>query len=164
MVEKRLKLPENFIVMKITAKRINMFMLFNLPLAYLGGVRVHTLSNKEAVVKIRHKWINQNPFKSMFWAAQGMAAEMSTGVLVMNAIEFSNEKVSMLVTHQEASFFKKATGRIMFTCAGGKEISDAISLSKETKEGQVIVLTSEGKSEDGVVVSSFSFEWSLKVK
>lgn len=139
-------------------------MLFKLPLAYLGGVRVQAVSNEEAVVKISHKWINQNPFKSMFWAAQGMAAEMSTGVLVMRAIAASKENVSMLVTHQEACFYKKATGKIVFTCAGGKEIMEAIRLSKETKEGQLLVLTSKGKSEEGIVVSSFSFEWSLKVK
>jgi hypothetical protein len=138
--------------------------LLKLPLAYLGGVRVKTLSDEEATVKISHKWMNQNPFQSMFWAAQGMAAEMSTGVLVMKAIEDAKEKVSMLVTHQQASFYKKATGKILFTCAGGKEISEAIKASKETKEGQVVVLTSEGKNEDGLVVSKFSFEWSLKVK
>jgi hypothetical protein len=150
--------------MKITPKRVNLFMLLKLPLAYLGGVRVKTLSDEEATVKISHKWMNQNPFQSMFWAAQGMAAEMSTGVLVMKAIEDAKEKVSMLVTHQEANFYKKATGKIIFTCAGGKEISEAIKASKETKEGQVVVLTSEGKNEEGLVVSKFSFEWSLKVK
>jgi hypothetical protein len=150
--------------MKITPKKVNLFMLLKLPLAYLGGVRVKTLSDEEATVKISHKWMNQNPFQSMFWAAQGMAAEMSTGVLVMKAIEDAKEKVSMLVTHQEANFYKKATGKIIFTCAGGKEISEAIKASKETKEGQVVVLTSEGKNEEGFVVSKFSFEWSLKVK
>ena len=150
--------------MRITPKKVNVFMLLKLPLAYLGGVRVKTVSEEQSTVEIRYKWMNQNPFKSMFWAAQGMAAEMSTGVLVMKAIEKSKEKVSMLVTHQEANFFKKATGTIIFTCAGGKEISEAINRSKDTKEGQVIVLNSEGKNEEGVVVSIFSFEWSLKVK
>ena len=150
--------------MKITPKRVNLFMLLKLPLAYIGGVRVKTLSEEQATVKITHKWMNQNPFKSMFWAAQGMAAEMSTGILVMKAIEDLKENTSMLVTHQEANFYKKATGKIIFTCAGGKEISEAIKASKETKEGQVVVLTSEGKNEEGLVVSKFSFEWSLKVK
>jgi hypothetical protein len=150
--------------MKITPKKVNLFMLLKLPLAYLGGVRVNTLSDKEATVKISHKWMNQNPFQSMFWAAQGMAAEMSTGVLVMKAIEDAKEKVSMLVTHQEANFYKKATGKIIFTCTGGREISEAIRASKETKEGQVVMLTSEGKNEEGLVVSKFSFNWSLKVK
>ena len=150
--------------MKITPKRVNLFMLLKLPLAYIGGVRVKRVSEEQATVKITYKWMNQNPFKSMFWAAQGMAAEMSTGVLVMKAIEESKEKVSMLVTHQEANFYKKATGKIIFTCAGGKEISEAVKTSKETNEGQVVVLIAEGKNEEGVLVSKFSFEWSLKVK
>jgi hypothetical protein len=150
--------------MKITPKSVNLFMLFKLPLAYLSGVRVQTLSEEQATVKITHKWMNQNPFKSMFWAAQGMAAEMSTGVLVMRAIADSKENVSMLVTHQEANFYKKATGKILFTCKGGNEISKAIKMSKINKEGQVVQLIAEGKNEDGVVVSKFSFEWSLKVK
>jgi hypothetical protein len=150
--------------MKITPRKVNLFMLFKLPLGYMSGMRIKSITDTVAVVKITHKWVNQNPFKSMFWAAQGMAAEMSTGVLVMRAIEESNVKVSMLVTHQEANFFKKATGKILFTCSGGKQISEAIQISKETKEGQVVVLTSEGKNEEGVVVSKFSFEWSLKVK
>ena len=150
--------------MKITPKSVNLFMLFKLPLAYLSGVRVQTLSEEQATVKITHKWMNQNPFKSMFWAAQGMAAEMSTGVLVMKAIEDSKENTSMLVTHQEANFYKKATGEILFTCKGGDEIRKAIKMSKQSKEGQVVQLIAEGKNEDGVVVSKFNFEWSLKVK
>ena len=150
--------------MKITPKRVNLFMLLKLPLAYIGGVRVKTLSEEQATVKITHKWMNQNPFKSMFWAAQGMAAEMSTGVLVMRAIADSKENVSMLVTHQEANFYKKATGEILFTCKGGDVIRKAIKLSKINKEGQVVQLIAEGKNEDGVVVSKFNFEWSLKVK
>ena len=150
--------------MKITPKRVNLFMLLKLPLAYIGGVRVKTLSEEQATVKITHKWMNQNPFKSMFWAAQGMAAEMSTGILVMKAIEDSKENTSMLVTHREANFYKKATGKILFTCKGGDEIRKAIKMSKQSKEGQVVQLIAEGKNEDGVVVSKFNFEWSLKVK
>ena len=67
-------------------------MLFKLPLAYLGGVRVASIEKETAIVNIRHKWLNQNPFKSMFWAAQGMAAEMATGVLVMRGIENIGKK------------------------------------------------------------------------
>ena len=77
------KLPVKSIEMKITPSKINRFMFFKLPLGWLSGMRVKELSKTTATVKITHKWINQNPFKSMFWAAQGMAAEMSTGVLVM---------------------------------------------------------------------------------
>ncbi|WP_397446322.1 DUF4442 domain-containing protein [Polaribacter sp. R77954] len=150
--------------MKFTPVKVNFFNLFKLPLAFFGGVRVKSITDNEVVVTIKHRWLNQNPFKSMFWAAQGMAAEMPTGILVMKAIYDSKRKVSMLVTHQEADFYKKATGRVTFSCKGGNEIREAIQKSIATKEGQQILLTAEGINEDGVVVSTFKFQWSLKVK
>jgi hypothetical protein len=150
--------------MKFTPAKLNLFNLIKLPLAYFGGVRVRSITDTEVVVSIKHRWINQNPFKSMFWAAQGMAAELPTGTLVMKAIADSNRKFSMLVTHQEAQFFKKATGTITFTCIGGNEIKEAIQESIKTGEGKVVILTSEGKNKDGILVSRFQFHWSLRVK
>lgn len=150
--------------MKITPKKINTFMMLKLPLAYLAGVRVLAIENNKSVVKIKHKWINQNPFKSMFWAAQGMAAELSTGVLVMKAIENNGEKVSMLVTQQRAGFYKKTTGKILFTCEASISLENIINQSKKDKEGKTIALIAKGTNEDGVVVAEFTFEWSLKVK
>jgi len=150
--------------MKITPRKINKFMLFELPLAYFGGVRVVSINETSAIVKIKHRWFNQNPFKSMFWAAQGMAAEMTTGVLVMNGIEKSNKKVSMLVINQKGSFTKKATGRIRFECHDGNLVDNAIEESAKTGEGRVIIMKSQGFNSDGVSVCTFEFEWSLKVK
>lgn len=149
---------------RITAKNINKFMLFKLPLAWLSGMRVRSITDTSCVVKIKFKWMNQNPFKSMFWAAQGMAAEMSTGVLVMKEIAASKKDVSMLVTHQEGSFFKKAVGTIAFSCNGGELIKEAIQNSIKTGEGQQVILTSTGLNEEGVEISNFKFQWSLKVK
>ena len=150
--------------MKITPSKINTFMLFKLPLAYFGGVRVVSVSEKTVIVRIRHRWINQNPFKSMFWAAQGMAAEMSTGVSVMKGIQDSGRKVSMLVTNQKGNFTKKAIGKIRFECHDGDLVMNAINKSIQTGEGSVITMKSEGINEEGVSVSNFEFEWSLKVK
>ena len=148
----------------ITPRKINLFILLKMPLGYISGMRVKTITETTAIVRIKHQWMNQNPFKSMFWAAQGMAAEMSTGVLVMQEIKKSKRTVSMLVTHQKSEFFKKATGNILFTCSSGNQIKEAIQKSTETNEGQTVRLTSSGVNTDGVVVSTFAFEWSLKVK
>lgn len=139
-------------------------MFFKLPLAYLAGVTVKSVSNTTAVVKIKHRWMNQNPYKSMFWAAQGMAAEMTTGVLVMKEIEKSGKKISMLVINQHGTFTKKATGKITFVCKDGELIKNAIENSIKTGEGQRITMTSEGTNEDGILVSRFQFEWSVRVK
>lgn len=150
--------------MNITPKRINRFMIFKLPLAYLGGVRVVSIEKETAIVNITHKWLNQNPFKSMFWAAQGMAAEMSTGVLVMKGIENIGKNVSMLVTNQRGNFTKKATGKIRFECHHGGLVANALEESSKTGQGRVITMKTQGFNTEGVSVCNFHFEWSLKVK
>ncbi|WP_431158528.1 DUF4442 domain-containing protein [Winogradskyella poriferorum] len=150
--------------MRITASKLNTFLLFKLPSAYLTGVRTKSITENTCVVSVKHRWINQNPFKSMFWAVQGMAAELSTGALVMLKIQDSGKNISMLVANNNATFTKKATGRITFTCDDGEKIDEAISKAIETGEGQTVWLNANGINKDGVQVSSFNFEWTLKVK
>lgn len=150
--------------MKITPRKINLFMLFKLPSAFFCGVRVVSITADKAVVKVRHRWINQNPFKSLYWAVQGMASEFASGILVIQEIKNANRKISMLVTHQEGRFTKKATGRIIFECNDGGLIKAAIQKSIETKEGQIIHLKTAGIDASGAVVSQFIYEWSIKAK
>ncbi len=150
--------------MSITPRKLNAFTLFKLPSAYFCGVRTKYLDDKKCVVSVKYRWINQNPFRSMFWAVQGMAAELSTGALMIDKIEFSGKKISMLVTSNTATFTKKATGRITFTCYDGHLIDDCLRQAIETGEGQTVKLRSVGLNSEGVEVSSFVFEWSVKVK
>lgn len=144
--------------------KFNSFLFFKLPSAWWTGVRLREMDDNMAVVTVTHRWINQNPFKSMFWAVQGMAAELSTGALVMDKIRNSGRKVSMLVANNKATFTKKATGRLTFTCRDGNKIKKTLEKAVETGEGQTCWMTSTGVNEDGVVVSVFDFEWTLKVK
>ena len=149
---------------KLTVKNLNKFLLFKLPSAYLSGVRVQSISDDEAVATVRHKWINQNPFKSLYWATQGMASELATGILVMKQIGESGKNISMLVTKQQGSFTKKATGRINFTCKDGKLIQETIDKAIASGEGQTIIMSAEGIDEHGESVSKFEYEWSIKMK
>lgn len=150
--------------MKLTPVKIDLFNLFKLPAVFLMGVRVKSINNQSCTVTVKHRWINQNPFKSLFWAVQGMAAELTTGAIVMAKIEECGKKVSMLVTTNNATFTKKATGKITFVCNDGELIDQALQKTIETGEGQTIWMQSVGTNEDGVVVSTFNFEWSIKVK
>ncbi|KQC28706.1 DUF4442 domain-containing protein [Flagellimonas eckloniae] len=146
------------------ASKFNTFTFFTLPSAWWCGVRVKYIDDKKTVTTVKHRWINQNPFKSMFWAVQGMAAELSTGAMVINQIKDSGRKISMLVLNNNANFSKKATGKITFTCEDGHLIEDAIKKTIETGEGQTIWMKSVGTNKDGVVVSTFNFEWTIKLK
>ncbi|MBO3116626.1 DUF4442 domain-containing protein [Winogradskyella sp. DF17] len=150
--------------MDITPSKLNKYLMFKLPAAYFTGVRTTCLDDKKCVVKVKHRWINQNPFNSMFWAVQGMAAELSTGALVMQKIRQSGKKISMLVANNNATFTKKATGKITFTCNDGEKVNEAIAKAIASDEGQTVWLKANGINEQGIEVSSFNFEWTLKVK
>lgn len=150
--------------MSKNTSKYNAFTFFKLPSAWWCGVRLKYIDEKKAIVTIKHRWINQNPFKSMFWAAQGMAAEFSTGTMVINQIEKSGKKISMLILNNKANFSKKAIGRITFTCEDGLKIKEALDKTIATGEGETIWMKSVGVNEDGVVVSTFDFEWTVRVK
>lgn len=100
----------------------------------------------------------------MFWAVQGMAAELTTGALVMSKIMESGKKISMLVANNNGTFSKKATGRITFECVDGHLVAEAIEKTIATGEGQTVTMSSIGKNSEGIEVSSFNFEWTLKIK
>ncbi|SHI30373.1 DUF4442 domain-containing protein [Algibacter luteus] len=148
----------------ITPKKLNAYTMFKLPSAYFCGVRTKEINSEKCIVGVKLNWINKNPFKSMFWAVQGMAAEFSTGALMMSKIQESGKKVSMLVTSNKATFTKKAVGKIVFTCNDGKAIDAILKKAIETGEGQTLWMQSVGVNEEGIVVSTFNFEWSVKVK
>lgn len=150
--------------MKFTAGNLNKFLFFKLPSAFISGVRAKEIDANKCVVTVKHRWINQNPFNSMYFAVQAMAAELTTGALVMYHIKESGKKISMLVANNKGNFTKKATGRITFTCNDGHLIHDAIQKTIETGEGQTFWMKSIGINEKGEQVSEMDFEWSIRVK
>ncbi|MFT7666745.1 MAG: hypothetical protein ACI9O8_001084 [Patiriisocius sp.] len=150
--------------MKMTPTAINSYILFKLPSCFFTGVRVKIIDASHCVTSVKHRWINQNPFSSMFWAIQGMAAELATGALVMTSIADSGANMSMLVATNNARFDKKAKGRISFTCLDGLLVKEAIAAAVETNEAQICWMKAIGKDSQGNVVSEFNFQWTLKVK
>ena len=150
--------------MDFTPFRLNFFTFFKLPSAWWCGVRVIKIEKHYCETKVVHRWVNQNPFNSMFWAVQGMAAELATGVLVMKAIKEHNHKVSMLVLNNHANFSKKARVRISFSCDATTVIDEAFNKLIKLKEPQTFWLTSKGIDQEDNVVSTFEFEWTVLLK
>ena len=150
--------------MKISVSSLNKFLFFKLPSAFICGVKVKEITENECVVTVKHRWINQNPFKSMYWVVQGMAAELSAGALVMYHIQKSDKKISMLVANNKGSYTKKATGRITFVCNDGHLAERAIQEAISIGEGQTFWMKSIGTNEKGEQVSEMDFEWSVRLK
>lgn len=144
--------------------KFRFFLLQKLPSALIAGLKVQDLSTMEAVISVKHKWLNQNPFRSMYFAVQSMAAEMSTGLLAFGQLYQRHPAVSMLVVGMEAKFHKKAVGNIFFYCEDGLAIANAVEAATQTGQGQTIQCYSIGKNEAGETVSEFWFTWSFKAK
>lgn len=142
----------------------NKMLLFKIPIAKIAGLKLHSFDGNTSQISVKLGWLNQNPFKSMFWAVQGMAAEFSTGILCIDKIQKSHHKFSMLVVGLQANFTKKAVGKIIFTCEQGAELDEILQKAIKTKEGQILKMRSIGIDEKGDQVAEFFFTWSFKVK
>ena len=144
--------------------KFGLFMFWKLPSAFFCGVRLRQIDAQKAVVSVPFKWLSQNPFKSIYFACQAMAAEMSTGVLGLGHTDGRNPKVSMLVIGLQGQYFKKATERIYFTCEEGMVVAAAIDKAIATGEGQTVAMKSIGRTKAGEVVSEFVITWSFKAR
>ncbi|KTS77418.1 hypothetical protein NS274_11665 [Pseudomonas oryzihabitans] len=142
----------------------NLFVWAKVPIAKLAGLRLRQLDTTGCQIQVTLGWLNQNPFKSMFWAVEGMAAEFSTGILADLHIRRSGSRYAMLVVAMNARFTKKAVGTVVFRCDQGEAIAAALRLARETGEPQTLELRSLGTDESGDQVAEFCFTWSFKAR
>jgi len=143
------------------ATKMSLWMIKALPAAWFMGVRIKNISPERSEIKLPYGWRSQNPFQSIYFAAQCAAGEYATGMLATLALE-GREKVSMLVTHVEADFFKKANSETIFSCNEGLIAFQTIDRAIETNQAQTLVMTSRGVQKNGEVVSEVRVTWSFK--
>ena len=133
-----------------------------LPLAAFAGMRVERLDEERCDVSLPSGWKTQNPFKSMYFAAQAMAAEASTGVPALWFIEESGAPVALLVTGLSAQFTKRGTSKATFRFDGGAAMRAAIEQAAAGSEPVVHVARSIGTQAGGEVIAQFEITWSFK--
>lgn len=151
---------------KFINKKWNFFkmMLVKLPSISWWGIKLDSLTNKECQVSLKLNWRNQNPFKSVYFAALCGGAELSTGLLCMSETDKLG-KWSMLVGHFESDFLKKATGKIRFVCIEGDLLANKLEEIKNSDDKiGTLVLNSIAYNSDNVEVAKFKITWSFKFK
>lgn len=144
--------------------KFRFFLFTKLPAAFFAGLRIHHFDVNSCVVRIRYSWFSMNPFKSIYFAVEAMAAEMCSGMLAFGQVYQRTPKVSMLVVKMEVAFIKKATGVVLFSCEEGKMIERAINDAIATGEGKTMVCKSVGKNSEDEIVAEFNITWSFKAK
>jgi len=138
------------------------YALTQVPMGWIAGMKLIELNPDKAVSTLPFKWLSKNPFKSMYFAVQSMAAELSTAGLALLAIEGQKPSIALIIIDMDGDFPKRATERVYFTCDEGNKVFAAIEECKATGEAVSVNLKTEGKMEDGTLVSVFHFTWSFK--
>jgi hypothetical protein len=141
-----------------------LFTFFKIPAARRAGLKLISLNVNSCKTSIPFKFFNKNPFKSIYFAIQSMAAEFSTATLALLELERHKESVAFIVVDLEATFHKKADGLTFFECTEGEEFRKKIELAIETGVSQEVRAKTVGSLADGTVVSTFYFTWSFKVR
>jgi hypothetical protein len=144
--------------------QFRLYLFFKLPAAFFSGIKIIDCSDIKCITSVPYKWLTQNPFRSTYFASLAMAAELSTGALVLNNTYKKDPKISMLVTKMEAAYYKKATGITLFTCNDGHQIENAVKDANQSGEAKVITVKSTGKNKSGELIAEFFFTWSFKTK
>lgn len=139
-------------------------MLKALPAGFFAGLRLRSLTGTECSISVPYKWMTRNPFKSTYFASLLMAAEMSTGLPAWAAVRNSRKRISMLVTHVEADYFKKAAGLTIFTCTQVREFEELVNGLKEPQDKATLIAESRGLSETGELVAVCRITWSFALK
>lgn len=138
------------------------YLMGNVPAGWIAGMRLKSLESAKAITTVPYKFLNKNPFQSIYFAVQSMAAELSTAALVMLHIQGQKPSIAFIIVDMQATFPKKAIGKTYFTCEGGKKVQEAVVQCLATGEAAVVDLQTTGKMADGTVVAEFTFKWSLK--
>ncbi len=142
--------------------KLRMFMLFKLPMGLLAGLRIRELTEEQTIVSVPFKNLNKNPFKSIYFAVQSMAAELSTASACMIAVHSHSPSVAFIIVDLKANFMKKANGRTYFTCQDNPKAFEAVQKCIESGESSTATFKTVGTLADGTVVSEFEFTWSFK--
>ncbi len=139
-----------------------LYLMKSLPMGWLAGLRVRELTPNKCTTSVPFKNLNKNPFKSIYFAVQSMAAELSTASSCLLAITGKTPSVAFIIVDLKANFTKKATDRVYFTCEDGAKAFEAVDRCIETGEAAEATFKTVGTMKDGTIVSEFEFTWSFK--
>jgi uncharacterized protein DUF4442 len=142
--------------------RFRAYLWMKLPLAACAGLTLRRLDDAGCTVGLPGGWRTQNPFRSTYFAAQAMAAEMSTGAPAMVLVQAAPASIAMLLRGVEAVFTKRIQGPSLFTFDDVAGLSAAIARAAASGESESYTGHSIGAGPDGVAASEFRVTWSFK--
>jgi len=140
--------------------KLRLWMLKSLPMGLLSGMVIESLDENGCKVMLKdRRWI-RNPFRSVFWAVMGMAAELSTGALVYTYVSGSN--IKYILIGMKGEFFKKVRGKSFYFCRSGLDVLRKLNSLENPGDTCTVILPVTAYDQAGQTVAEFQFYWQLK--
>jgi hypothetical protein len=138
------------------------YLLGKLPLAAFAGLRLRRLDDEACTVWLPGGWRTRNPFGSTYFAAQAMAAEMSTGAPALVFSRAAPASVALILTGVRATFGKRIRGGALFTFEDVASLRATIDGVAARGGAASYTGRSTGRAADGAVAAEFDVTWSFK--
>jgi hypothetical protein len=139
-----------------------LYLLGRLPLAAFAGLRLRRLDDEACAVWLPGGWRTRNPFASTYFAAQAMAAEMSTGAPALVLARAAPASVALILTGLAATFTRRIQGGAVFTFADVAGLRATIERVAAAGGTGTYTGRSTGRTSDGEVAAEFDVTWSFK--
>ena len=133
-----------------------------MPLLAMAGPRVRRLDEEACEIELPFGWRTRNIFGTMYFGASLMAAEATTGGLVLYRDALEVAETSFIVTGVSADFVDKAESAVTFRCDQGAEVAAAFEEAKGSSERFERSYEVVGRREDGVETARVSVRWSFR--
>ncbi len=143
--------------------RFRWYLLMRLPSLAFWGVSMDVLDQGRCRILLPFSWRTKNPFGSIYFGALAGAAELATGALLLAHL-MEKRPASMLVTHFEMDFLKKASTDCLFTCDDGALIEAALHQVTEKGASTELTVTATGADRNGAIVAQASITWSVRIR
>lgn len=141
---------------------LSLWMWKTLPLAAIAGLRVVRLDAEACVVRLPGGWRTRNPFRSTYFAAQAMAAEMSTAAPAMVLVRDAPSSIALIIVALRSTYTRKLVGTGLFSFEDLAGMHAAIDRASASDEPQRFTARSLGRDAAGEVVAAFEVDWSFK--
>jgi acyl-coenzyme A thioesterase PaaI-like protein len=138
-----------------------------IPVLLFLGPRVLELDDEGCAIEIPLGWRSRNHLGSMYLGALCAGADVASGLVAARLIRERHRRVRIVFADLKADFLKRADGDVVFRCADGRRIADAVRSADESGERVTVpteVVATVPRKYGDEPVARFTLGLSLKRK
>jgi uncharacterized protein DUF4442 len=143
------------------------FGLLKIPLIFFVSPSVVKLTSRECEIRIPLNRLTRNHLGSMYFGTLAIGADCAGGLLAMEAIRRSKQKVSLVFKDFKANFLRRPLADVHFICREGQQIEKLVrkAIREKKRVDRTLLITAITPKLSGKeAVAKFELTLSLKAQ